>query len=39
MTLTPIFSLEWARKKLLMNATDVMSRRWESNVFGLKRPK
>ena len=33
MTLTPLSSLESARKKFLMNATYVMSRKWESNVF------
>ena len=39
MTLTLICSLESGRKKFLMNATYVMSRKWESNVFGLRRPK
>ena len=39
MTLTPISSLELARKKILMNSTYIMSRNWESNVFGLRRPK
>ena len=39
MTLTRPSSLESARKKLLMNSTDIMSRKWESNVFGLRRPK
>ena len=34
MTLTPISSLESARKKFLMNSTYIMSRKWESNVFG-----
>ena len=39
MTLTGISSLEWVRKKFLMNSTYIMSRMWESNVFGLRRPK
>ena len=37
MTLTPLSSLESARKKFLMNSTYIMSRKWESNVF--RRPK
>ena len=39
MILTPISSRESARKKLLMNLTYIMSRKRESNVFGLRRPK
>ena len=39
MTLTPISLRESARKKLLMNSTYIMSRKWESNGFGLSRPK
>ena len=39
MTVTLISSLESARKKLFMNLTYIMSRKWESNVFGLRRPK
>ena len=39
MTLTHISSLESARKKICMNSTYIMSRNWESNVFGLRRPK
>ena len=39
MTLTPLCSLESARKNFLMNSTYIMSKTWESNVFGLKRPK
>ena len=39
MTLTPISSLELARKKIFINSTYIMSKRWESNVFGLRRPK
>ena len=39
MTLTAISSLKSARKKFLMNSTYTMSRKWESNVFGLRRAK
>ena len=39
MTLTPLCSRESARKKFLMNLTYIMSIKWESNVFGLRRPK
>ena len=39
MTVTPLSSLESGRKKFFMNSTYIMSRNWESNVFGLKRPK
>ena len=39
MTLTPISSLESAKKKFLMNSTYIMSRKWEANVFALGRPK
>ena len=39
MTLTPICSLELSKKKFSMNSTYIMYRKWESNVFGLKRPK
>ena len=39
MTLTPLSSPESARKKFLMNRKYIMSRKWESNVFGLLRPK
>ena len=35
MTLTRISSLESARKNFLMNSTYIISRKWESNVFGL----
>ena len=38
MTLTAISSLESAREKLLMNSTYIMSSKWESNVFKLRRP-
>ena len=39
MTQTPISSLESARKKFFMNSTYIMSKRWDSNIFGLRRPK
>ena len=39
MTLTPISLRESARKKLFSNSTYIMSGKWESNVFGLRRPK
>ena len=39
MTLTPINSLESAKKNFFLNSTYIMSRKWESNVFGLRRPK
>ena len=39
MTLTAISSLKSVRKKFFMNSTYIMSRKWESNVFGLRRPK
>ena len=39
MALSAISSLESARRKFLMNTTYIMSRKMESNVFGLRRPK
>ena len=39
MTLTPLSFLESARKKFLMNSTYIMSRKWQSIVFRLRRPK
>ena len=39
MTLTPIYSLESARRKFFMNSTYMMSTKQESNVFELRRPK
>ena len=39
MSLTVIQSLESARRKFFMNSTYIMSRKYESNVFGLRRPK
>ena len=38
MTLTPISSLESARKIIFMNSRYIVSRKWESNVFGISRP-
>ena len=34
MSLTPISSLEWARRKFFMNATHNMCKNLESNVLG-----
>ena len=39
MSLTAMGLIESARRKFFMNSTYIMSRRWDSNVFGLKRPK
>ena len=39
MSLIAIHSLESARRKFFMNSTYIMSRKYESNVFGLSRPK
>ena len=39
MTLTPLSSLESARKKFLIDSTYIMSRKCESIVFGIRRPK
>ena len=39
MSLTPISLLESARRKLFMNPTYILSRKWELNVFVLRRPK
>ena len=39
MSLTDISSPKSARRKFLMNSTYIMSRKLESNVFGLRRPK
>ena len=39
MTLTPISSRESRGKKFFINSTYIMSRKSESNVFGLRRPK
>ena len=39
MSLTANNSLESARRKFFVNPTYIMSRKLESNVFGLRRPK
>ena len=39
MTLTAICSLESERRKFFMNSACIMSRKYESNVFGLRGPK
>ena len=39
MSLNEIRSLESAIGKFFMNSTYIMSRKLESNVFGLRRPK
>ena len=39
MSLAVICSLESAREKLFMSSTYIMSRKKESNVFWLRRPK
>ena len=38
MSLTAISQLESARRKFFMNSTYIMSKKQESNVFGLRRP-
>ena len=39
MSLTGMSSLESARRKFFMNTTYIMSRKWESNLFRLRRAK
>ena len=39
MSLRANSSLESARRKFFMSSTYIMSRKMESNVFGLRRPK
>ena len=39
MSLRAISSLESAGRKFFMNTTYIMSRKLETNVFGLRRPK
>ena len=39
MSLTAISSLESSRRKFFINSTHIMSRKNESNGFGLRRPK
>ena len=39
MSLTAMSSLESARRKFFLNSTYIVSRKKESNVSGLRRPK
>ena len=39
MSLTAMYLQESATGKFFMNSTYIMSRKWESNVFSLRRPK
>ena len=39
MSRTAISTLESARRKFFLNETYIFSRKWESNVFVLRRPK
>ena len=39
MSISAKSSLQSTRRKFFMNATYIMSRKKESNVFGLRRPK
>ena len=39
MILTAISSFEWATRKFFINSTYIMSRKQESNVFGIRSPK
>ena len=39
MSLTAMYLLESARRKFVINSTYIMSRKLESNVFGLRKPK
>ena len=39
MSLTAMSLLESVRRKFFMNSTCIMSRKYDSNVFGLRRPK
>ena len=38
-SLTAMGCLESARRKFFMNSTYIMSKKWVSNLFGLRRPK
>ena len=38
MSLTAMYLLESASRKFFMNSTSIMSRKKDSNVFGLRRP-
>ena len=39
MSLTAVYLQDWAKRKFFMNSTYIMSRKKESNVFSLRRPK
>ena len=39
MSLTAMYLQESARRKFFMRSTHIMSRKQESNVFSLRRPK
>ena len=39
MSLRAMSSFESARRKFFMNSAHIMSRKKESNVFGLRKPK
>ena len=39
MSLTARSSVESARRKFFVNSTYILSRKLQSNVFGLRRPK
>ena len=39
MSLTPMYLQESARRIFFMNSTYIMSRKWDSHVFGLRKPK
>ena len=39
MSPTAMCLLESARRKVFMNSTYIMSRKYDSNVFALRRPK
>ena len=39
MSVTAMSLLQSARRKIFMNSTHIMSRKQESNVFSLRRPK
>ena len=39
MSLTAMYLQESARRKFFMNSTYIMSRKWDSRVVGLRRPK
>ena len=39
MSLTAMYLHESAIRKFFMNSTYMISRKWDSHVFGLRRPK